>query len=677
MQNKIRAALKTLRGNRGSGIVLVLVCMICVSILGTLIMYLSYTGYMFKITERQSKADFYSATTAMDEIRAGVQKAASDSIAKAYKTALINYNNAEYINGTTMEKKFQEEFVDEFKNWTDSSGAKLVNNTVTDTGTYNTAVLASFTKGAAVNGDNVDTGTGTALITDNSVTLKGVSVTYTDAKGYTTSVTSDIVVSAPSFTYIVSNYSVSGLQSYALIADTELITGSTDTNSITGSVYAGKMTLQNDMTMDKGTVICKGTMLMKGASAQLTTKNDIRLWTNRIQVGELMRDGTKGLTLNGSSYVYDDLDLAGTGASATLSGSYYGFGNSTTDANKSSAILVNGRKASLNLSGLSRLMLAGHSFISDANMTANNTTDILMGESTSVRGNQMAYLVPVDCLEGAATNPLAYTGDQPQVSLKDNAKINGKALSEYGISLKPVYVNYPGSADQHMAYYFMQFDTAANANAFFSDYFTAKKSTITSYLKQYVTMTSTSGTVQSASYTIKQNGDDYSLVPFYSGSFETSSAQMISTFNQLTTTLFEKPSAANEYKTPYRYFVDTDKVDTVTGTKTFGNSGVVCNGDYRIDGSNPALRVVIASGDVTVAANVKFNGLIISGGTVTLGSGATVTADDAGVTAAFGTADLGSYLRHGASGGGKTDDKDSNTGWNLDKLVTYKNWSKN
>ena len=76
MQNKIRAALKTLRGNRGSGIVLVLVCMICVSILGTLIMYLSYTGYMFKITERQSKADFYSATTAMDEIRACVQKAA-------------------------------------------------------------------------------------------------------------------------------------------------------------------------------------------------------------------------------------------------------------------------------------------------------------------------------------------------------------------------------------------------------------------------------------------------------------------------------------------------------------------------------------------------------------------------------------------------------------------------
>ena len=677
MQNKIRAALKTLRGNRGSGIVLVLVCMICVSILGTLIMYLSYTGYMFKITERQSKADFYSATTAMDEIRAGVQKAASDSIAKAYKTALINYNNAEYINGTTMEKKFQEEFVDEFKNWTDSSGAKLVNNTVTDTATYNTAVLANFTNGAAVNGENL---TGTALITDNSVTLKGVSVTYTDSKGYTTSVTSDIVVSAPSFTYIVSNYSVSGLQSYALIAKEALDTAATGTNKISGSAYAGKMTVQNVTTMDKGTVICKGTVLLTGASGALTTADDIQLWTNRIEVGKRMTGADNTLTLKGSSYVYDDLDLAGTHAAATLSGSYYGFGNSTTKAVESSAIIVNGRNTSLNLSGLSRLMLAGHSFISDANMNTNNTTDILMGESTSVRGNQMAYLVPADCLEGAATNPLAYTGDQPDVSLKTGAAINGKSAGDYGISLKPVYANYPGGIGQHMAYYFMQFDTAAHANAFFKDYFDSKTSTITSYLKQYTTLTSTSGIVQSAGYTIKNTGGEYSLQPLYSGSF-TSSAQMQDTFRQLTTTLYEQPSGTNEYSNPYNYFVNTEKVAAVAVQSNFNGVGVVCSGNYAIDGTNTALRVVIASGNVTVYNGVEFKGLIISGGTVTLGQGATVTADDEGVTAAFaasnGAETLGSYLRHGASATGQTNDPGSNTGWNLDKLVTYKNWSKN
>ena len=88
MKNKIAAALKALKGNSGSGIVLVLVCMLCVSMLGIMILYLSYTGLLIKVTERQSQENFYDATTAMDEVRAGVQKAASDSIAEAYKTML-------------------------------------------------------------------------------------------------------------------------------------------------------------------------------------------------------------------------------------------------------------------------------------------------------------------------------------------------------------------------------------------------------------------------------------------------------------------------------------------------------------------------------------------------------------------------------------------------------------
>ena len=74
-------------------------------------MYLSYTGLLLKVTERQSKADFYDASTAMDEIRAGVQKYASDAIAGAYKTVLINYNYPDFIpTGSTMEEQFKSEF---------------------------------------------------------------------------------------------------------------------------------------------------------------------------------------------------------------------------------------------------------------------------------------------------------------------------------------------------------------------------------------------------------------------------------------------------------------------------------------------------------------------------------------------------------------------------------------
>jgi hypothetical protein len=74
MRKRLQAAYKALRGNSGSGIVLVLVCMLCVSMLGIMILYLSYTGMLLKMTQRQAQNDFYTATTAMDEVRTAYKR---------------------------------------------------------------------------------------------------------------------------------------------------------------------------------------------------------------------------------------------------------------------------------------------------------------------------------------------------------------------------------------------------------------------------------------------------------------------------------------------------------------------------------------------------------------------------------------------------------------------------
>lgn len=65
-------------------------------------------------------------------------------------------------------------------------------------------------------------------------------------------------------------------------------------------------------------------------------------------------------------FVKDDLTLKGDKNNVTLKGSYYGYGNEGDSSaleqetpNKSSAVIINDRGSSLDLTGLDSLILAG------------------------------------------------------------------------------------------------------------------------------------------------------------------------------------------------------------------------------------------------------------------------------------------------------------------------------
>jgi predicted RNase H-like nuclease (RuvC/YqgF family) len=47
--------------NRGSGIIVVLISMVCVGLMGASLLFMSYTAIRLKATERQASKDFYSA----------------------------------------------------------------------------------------------------------------------------------------------------------------------------------------------------------------------------------------------------------------------------------------------------------------------------------------------------------------------------------------------------------------------------------------------------------------------------------------------------------------------------------------------------------------------------------------------------------------------------------------
>lgn len=108
------------------------------------------------------------------------------------------------------------------------------------------------------------------------------------------------------------------------------------------------------------------------------------------------------VNLDGMTYVADDMTLKGTGSNVTLgknnknnNAKYVGFGNGGADkenpvAGDSSAIIINGRKASLDMSNIRELMLAGTAYINtqaivNSSSVGTQNSNVAMGESISVR----------------------------------------------------------------------------------------------------------------------------------------------------------------------------------------------------------------------------------------------------------------------------------------------------
>ena len=222
---KLKKILRDFAGNnRGAGIVVVLVSMVCVALMGASILFMSYTAVRLKATERQASRDFYSAETAVDEIRAGVQSVVSEAIATSYKYALETYST-----GVGIADRFESQFR------TDLKKAGLFTNSGTQ---YDVAILRSYVSNPA----SVSV-TGSGTVVENAVEkmllLKDIQVVYTAGNGYTTSISTDISIAMPEFAYIMSATSISGLPEHALIAKTALKQDiGKSTIKIHGSAYA-------------------------------------------------------------------------------------------------------------------------------------------------------------------------------------------------------------------------------------------------------------------------------------------------------------------------------------------------------------------------------------------------------------------------------------------------------
>lgn len=719
-----RLLLSFRRNNRGFGVVTVLVTLFFVAALGAAMLFLSFTGYQIKNSERKSKQNFYSADTAMQQIRTGVEQAVTESLSSAYTDVLENYSdlNGEYEDkvkagddlpgdhslNAYLENQFQSNFQDQMLSWSDDDSNALFLKHGADQYDYSPEVLLGFLDTPAGATKTVDEASGIYRLKTDSATvnlscddsvafdakdlrLKGITLTYTASNGYETNITTDITISYPAFSYTPAAYSVTDLSQFAMIAKNEL-TCSAANLTLTGNAYAGTVSVDaaGAALTSENTLVCGGDIQVDH-SASLTASGNSSLWAKSITVG------TGTVSLSGNTYVADDLTLAGEQAKAVLAGRYYGFGypSNENDTGSTSSILINGRDTSLDLGGLTSLMLAGNSFIDTTGANANGGK-YRMGQSVAARSDQLAYLVPAACLpDGISSNPCLVTttiGSDVLSSVMNKVETleTEYPCFQYVDGVKDVYVNLNSTGTDQVAYLFFTFSSQDRANQYFESYYSQHASEIDEYLAKYLSFYRASPSVLSGGNTYSGSVDsgtvtgDGLAAPTSADTLAKAVSQYKTQYANLCETL--SPGISSSAANPYDYVINSSLIsglpDAVTEFRDQnGNTeAVIVKGNDTIDSDTlsrlPDLKIVIAAGTgSTVTVSKDFNGLVISEGNIVMNASVNSSGD---VSAALQATDsngqtLLSFTNIGSKTGGSVGEADTGS-WDVDTLVSWTGW---
>ena len=553
------------RRNSGSSIVIVIIAMAMIGILATTLLWMSYVNYKIKVNDIRNKNSFYSAETVMEQIVAGLQKESSDAVAIAYKETLSNWDRDDdgiqseanhyssfataYLDALVKELRNSEKGDsyynrDVLKNYVDTDIWKNVNQTAWDNGTDE----ADAAKAPVME-----------LVNGSSLILRNVFVSYVDGDRLSI-VSTDLCLDVPQIVFTKSSSSIDDLYDYLLIGNRGIsLTKGSGQVTGDGSIYAGidETTAKGGIVINPASslainngryVISKGEIDVVGPGAGFIVR-DARETGSSVYAKSL--DLQSGMvSLDSKTYIANDLTLSGNGSKATLTKEYYGYGTSMatglegspTEQENSSAIIINGQNSTVDMSGVNTLMLAGRAYIGtnttkkemDQNTAAavedagkKNEKAVLMGESITVKGGQIAYLVPTECLgvyNGETLigqNPLTQDQAVKMQAYKDQygkefrevdftrpvSRLGGESLSSFGVAdmdhIRKVSTQYVGGGTESksLTYYYLVMD-ADYAAKYYQTYYKQdnNKETIDNYFKKYAT-----GGILLGDYTSEQN----------------------------------------------------------------------------------------------------------------------------------------------------------------------------
>ena len=783
--------------NQGFSLFTVLIAVSFVGILGLLVLYIALSNFNMKITDLKGKDSFYTAERALEEIRTGLQEDVGNAMSKAYTQVLESYNVENRSQDSSMDRQRQSEFQDCFI----TELMRTLRVSKTEDNIYNMERLRGYvdleydeSKESLI----ITNPAGSAPLMkavknvgknteNNGVLLKNLKVIYVDEKGRAAIICTDIRLLVPEVQFPTPS-TLPDLMNMIVVADKGIVCEGTESTptSINGSIYAGN--LPSALAADSETsikvipgaslnvesgdkVVCKGEISV-GLNSTFTSAESVNLWARGLNA-----DSVQNVSLSGSTYFADDLTVTGKNNNVKISGNYYGYGSyesatsddcvakdqyeksGLTGAALSSAIVINGKNTTLDLSDTQKLMIAGRNYIASSKVKANNrsnTNDVATGESLTVKGTQLAYLVPKEVL-GASGNPLTYDAYLALLNRAEDISVNwdaaveawgGRTLRDIGVdSEKPVqtvfyndgfvyfYLNFTDaqkSADFMQMYYQNNPTVKANMDKYLSFYFGGEDSGITvkdadSYLR-YITNgnalsysgADAQGNMQQAT-SVNPGEKILQEQVGYQNSWYALNRKMITSYDLLNKAVKEDGEGKTHDETDgdrsvYDNLVNEKKMidyiddNVMDSTKKYvftasvedggltaimydnGESGV--NQTLKISQSDAdKLRLVVCTGDVEIEAGVKFQGIIMAKGTITLRAGAQL--ESAPLEAArvfqaqmrsygYGTSikpqdffwEGDKYVLGNSSSSGKKDTLNGSDTYSIADCVTYENWKK-
>ncbi|MEE1029326.1 MAG: hypothetical protein UH211_11695 [Agathobacter sp.] len=740
--------------NKGSTLVIVMIAMSIVAMLAVVALWISLLNFQMKTTDIEVKDNFYSAEAVLDQICVGLQKNVSDAYSGAYLDVMQNYSS---LDENGRNNRFATNYIVSLRKQLRANDNDLLYDINTLKGYVDPALLASGATPSAViectSATDANGRLGLLNTYETGIVLKGIKVTFTDDKGYVSIIETDISLGIPDMNFI-SSANLPELFTYSIIATsgTELSGDSTNNVIVSGNVYSGSPYVVNHTKTDETTsvLIPNGKKLKLSNSTYFISEGDVQLGVSSLlEVPSGCQLWTKNIFLKSSSvnllgdtYVADDMTLNGKGSKAILgsnnSGKYVGFGNSKQDAGESSAIIINGPDSTVDLSAVKELMLAGYAYVNTGAITGNgiNNGNIQTGESISVKGNQIAYLVPAECLytEGTGSdakskfgrNPLSYAefklvdGDSKYTEI--NADVitskTGKPLSAYlnpaddiSKAVSKIFVpSANGNSDDGYVYYYVNLP-ANKASDYYADFYGMDQEKLNLYTDFYTNYIKTNNDASASIYTVGNyslyNEKNLSLMRgIVDGiDIDAKSAVMKNNYEALCKLLIKKREALTNLElssTLYQNIIEESNLVAVTNgqsglVKTFtaNNSdgtkydAVVANNDYIYDGSNSDIRLIVSSGNVTIKSD--FTGTIIAQGKVEIVSNCRITSASEqvfkkllGVAAdetdpnslmLYNVFKQGSsYLLNGIVGNNASSTTDSVIPYT--EVITYQNWTK-
>lgn len=453
--------------NRGSTLILVVICAAFIMILSSVILSLTVTNRQMKKMENDIKNNFYSAETALDEIRAGLEEHVAVSLEEAYAGILDKFTSYSEEEKRNMMK---EEFLDNLE--------AILSIGV---GFYNINLLESFLRASAT--FVIAPGENLLIRDDDSITLKNVKVEYEDDKGYLTTISTDIVISS-SLTNFSLSFRSPGFSEYTLIADSQIKldgTGLANGAKVSGSIYSGMGgILLGNSRLDinnAGNVVSRGDIIVQSNSV-ISIKDKPSIWAKNISVNSDTVEEFE-VDIDGRCYVADDLTINGNKSKVRVQGEYYGYSyesynglapSPSLTAQGNSAVIINGKNAGLEFSNMEALMISGRAFLSSDYV--GDTDGIYTGESITAKEMQLAYLVPKDYL-WCGSNPVTY--DEYIAKPAGTLEVDYTRSSTFPINIEDyaegfLNLHYVHHGERYK-YYYLKFKSEAKANEYMQKYF--------------------------------------------------------------------------------------------------------------------------------------------------------------------------------------------------------------